>query len=117
VYVVIATYETSYIYFCNIQMKHLKLKSTTPETLRCRRPQPTWWETPVASQLRLVRMHPLPADECLLMRMPPLPTDGRLDGGVGAGLHVSPSTMSEVDGCMAQGIEQRAMWPGTAVER
>ena len=44
-YIVIATYATSQIYFCNIQMKHLKHKSETPKTLetrRRRRPRPTW---------------------------------------------------------------------------
>jgi hypothetical protein len=37
-------------------MKHLKHKSETPETIetqRRRRPQPTWWETPITSQLGL----------------------------------------------------------------
>jgi hypothetical protein len=32
-YIIIATYAISHIYFCNIQMKHLKHKSKTPETL------------------------------------------------------------------------------------
>jgi hypothetical protein len=53
-YIVIVTYKTSQIYIYNIQIKHLKHKSKTPETLetrRCRQPWPTWWGTTVASEL------------------------------------------------------------------
>jgi hypothetical protein len=32
-YIIIATYATSQIIFCNIQMKHLKHKSEMPEIL------------------------------------------------------------------------------------
>ena len=41
------------ISICNIQMKQLKYKSETTETLKTQRrrwPQPTWWGTPVASK-------------------------------------------------------------------
>jgi len=48
--IVIATYAASHIYFCNIQTKHLKPKSGTPETRRHWWPQPTWWGTAVASK-------------------------------------------------------------------
>jgi hypothetical protein len=50
-YIVIATHATSQIYFCNIQIKHLKHKSGTPETQRRRWPRPIWWGTAVASKL------------------------------------------------------------------
>jgi hypothetical protein len=55
-YIVIATYETFQIYFCNIQMKYLKHKSETletHETQRRRQPKPTWWGTSVAIKLEL----------------------------------------------------------------
>jgi hypothetical protein len=54
-YIVIATYATSQIDFCNIQTKHLKHKSGTSETLKTRhrrRPWLTWWRIAVANKLR-----------------------------------------------------------------
>ena len=38
-YIIIATHAISHIYFCNVQIKHLKHKSGTPETLNTTSPR------------------------------------------------------------------------------
>ena len=73
------------IYFCIIQMKHLKHKFETPETLETqhrRQPEPTWWGTPVANKLGLGIVESNgPAYTLGAVRRPLLPADGHVGWG------------------------------------
>jgi hypothetical protein len=101
------------IYFCNIQMKHLKQTSKTSETLNTVSSAATFYLVENYGSLQ-ARVRGMSTAQCTPRRR------RRPPPGIGAGLLASPSTMGEVDG--GTGKEHRAAWDGdgcgaTALEK